>query len=118
MNTQQIQQDIFNFKKQHGFNTTDPIKEMFHLMEEVGELTKAIRKAQNFHLDMDKMSDEDELNQNVSEEIADVLIFLFNIATIHNIDIEKAFVDKWEINQSRTWIQPLDIVKTQNVNTL
>jgi len=103
MNIQETQEKIYKFKKERGFNTTDPVQEMFHMIEEVGELSKAIRKSQNMGLDYSKMKKENNLKQDVEEELADVLIFLFNIATIHGIDIEKAFNDKWEVNQKRTW---------------
>jgi NTP pyrophosphatase (non-canonical NTP hydrolase) len=67
------------------------------LGEEVGELFKAVRKAEKIKLDHNSKI------TSVSEELADVLIFLCSIANKFEIDLEKAFREKEEINKTRSW---------------
>jgi NTP pyrophosphatase (non-canonical NTP hydrolase) len=39
----------------------------------------------------------------LNHEIADVFIYLLAICNYYNIDLEKSFRDKEEINKKRTW---------------
>lgn len=39
----------------------------------------------------------------IDEELADIVIYLCAIANRFNIDLEKAFCDKEEINKKRIW---------------
>ncbi len=57
-----------------------------HLMEEAGELAHQImnKKLKRREIDL----------QNLGEEISDCMILLMNLANIHNIDLEKAILDK------------------------
>ena len=74
------------------------ILEMFLMLtEEVGEMAKAIRKQEG--MKTDSASHKPELEH----EIADVFIFLLDICNHYDIDLEKAFRDKEEINKQRTW---------------
>ena len=69
------------------------------LIEEVGELAKAIRKNEN-KLGIDKTK---ECNySSVESEVADVFIVLLSICDILNIDLFKVFLDKEEENIKRT----------------
>lgn len=92
-----IQEYILKWKKLKKFNTTDPIYECFMLIEEVGELTKAIRKSHGNTIDPKSHVG------GIGEEISDCIFFLFNIANIYNIDIETEFRKKDEINRKRHW---------------
>jgi len=67
------------------------------LGEEVGELFKGIRKAENMKLDINSSV------RNVSEELADVLIYLLSISNRYHIDLEEAFRKKEEKNKLREW---------------
>jgi NTP pyrophosphatase (non-canonical NTP hydrolase) len=83
--------------KECGF-TGQPITEVFmRFSEEVGELAKAARKSSG--LRVDKNSD----HFDVGQEMADVFIYLLTIADHFNIDLEKAFREKEEINKQRVW---------------
>jgi len=77
----------------------ETVPEIFMLfLEECGEMAKAARKTQNLH--SDKNSEQFELEH----EIADVFVYLLDICNKYNIDLEKAFRDKEEINKKRTWV--------------
>ncbi|MBN2891068.1 MAG: hypothetical protein JXL97_04300 [Bacteroidales bacterium] len=67
------------------------------LGEEIGELFKAIRKNQQIKIDLNSKIG------SVDEELADIIIYLCAIANRTNIDLEKAFRDKEEINKKRVW---------------
>ena len=83
--------------KERGFDK-ETVPEMFMLfMEECGELAKAARKTQNIH--SDKNSEQFQLEH----EAADVFMYLLDICNHLNIDLEKAFREKEEINKKRTW---------------
>ena len=83
--------------KERGFDK-ESISEIFMLfLEECGEMAKAARKTQN--IKSDKNSEQFHLNH----EIADVFIYLLDICNHYNIDLEKSFRDKEEINKKRFW---------------
>jgi NTP pyrophosphatase (non-canonical NTP hydrolase) len=45
------------------------------------------------------VKDKDEL----ARELADVMLYLLQLASVTGIDLEQAVLKKLEINQSRTW---------------
>lgn len=49
----------------------------------------------------DHVKDKEEL----SSELADVALYLLQLASIEKIDLEKAILDKLEINKTREWDQ-------------
>ena len=68
------------------------------LGEEVGELLKAIRHKEGMVIDKNK-----ENSENISLELADVFGLILAIANKYEIDLEKAFREKEEINKKRIW---------------
>ncbi len=47
--------------------------------------------------------DEDFVKENLAEELADVALYLLQLADVSGIDLEKAILKKLEINASREW---------------
>lgn len=93
------QQYITEMKQERGFSQDgDKVREAFLLMEELGELCKAIRKTDSQAV-VDPNSDEFD----VAGELADVAIFLFNLSTMCGVDLDQALRDKEAINAKRTW---------------
>lgn len=93
--------DFQNYIKEmvieRGFEK-EPISEVFMLfLEECGELAKAARKASSMKVD----SKSEKFD--VGSEAADVFIYLLDICNLFNVDLEKAFRDKEEINKQRNW---------------
>ena len=83
--------------KERGFEK-ETIPELFMLLlEETGELAKAARKHTNIH------TDKNSENFEISNEAADIFMYLLDICNHFNIDLEKAFREKEEINKKRTW---------------
>ena len=77
----------------------DTYSEKFLLFtEEVGELAKAIRQVKGLY--------DEKAKQNtvaLEEEFADVLSYLLDLANCFQVDLEKAFREKEQVNQARTW---------------
>ena len=96
----EIQSYIKEVMQIRGFNKEKSSDKILLLVEEVGELAKAIRKNEN-NLGIDKTK---EYNySSIESEIADVFIVLLSICDILNMDLLKVFLDKEEENIKRIW---------------
>ena len=97
----EIQSYIKEVMQIRGFNKEKSSDKILLLVEEVGELAKAIRKNEN-NLGIDKTK---EYNySSIESEIADVFIVLLSICDILNVDLLKAFLNKEEENIKRVWL--------------
>ena len=89
-----FQQYVADMIVERGFEK-DSVPQLFmRLLEECGELAKAAK-----HINSGNASDQFD----VENEAADVFIYLLGICNHLNIDLEKAFREKEEINKKRTW---------------
>ena len=96
----EIQSYIKEVMEIRGFNKEKSSDKILLLVEEVGELAKAIRKNER-KLGIDKTK---EYNySSIESEIADIFIVLLSICDILNMDLLKVFLDKEEENIKRTW---------------
>ena len=82
-----------------GFGEETPQDVLLMLMEEVGELAKAVRKTSGLPVDTAKTSQYPQ----VEAEAADVLILLISLCNTLGIDLLQATIDKEKINATRTW---------------
>ena len=99
MSVSEIQNYIKQINAIRGFKNTLP-EQMLLLIEEVGELAKAIRKDKtNVGIDETKLENYD----TVEHEIADVFYVLTSIANSLNIDLFSALYAKEKINVNRKW---------------
>lgn len=97
---QEVQQYIENVTEIRGFKEQEIEKEMLLLIEEVGELAKAIRKdATDMGVDNNKISHYD----TIESEVADVFYGLSTICNKMNIDLFKALKDKEKENIKIVW---------------
>ncbi len=92
-----LQQYVRQLEVERGFVDESVLEKCLMLGEETGELFKAIRKNENIAVDSNSKFGL------IDHELADILIFLFSIANRYNIDLEKAFREKEEINKKRVW---------------
>jgi len=84
--------------KERGW-VKDTYAEKFLLFtEEVGELARAIRKTAGLYEEKARQKQVE-----LEEEFADVLSYLLDLANYFRIDLEKAFREKDQANQTRTW---------------
>jgi NTP pyrophosphatase (non-canonical NTP hydrolase) len=96
----EFQEYVAQLEIERGFAHQEVIHKCLLLGEEVGELFKAVRKLEKLNIDQKSQVGA------VSEELADILIYVCAIANRCNVDLEQAFRDKEQINNSRTWHQP------------
>ena len=93
----ELQQLVARLVIERGFDK-ETVPEVFTLLvEEVGELAKAIRKANGQKVDTASRE------HDIAEEAADVLWLLLDICNRLGIDLEQAFRDKELKNQKRKW---------------
>lgn len=92
-----LQKYIWQKNFERGFNTTDPSKKLVILLEEAGELAKAVRKAAGL-----KFTATTQLTD-VREELADVLIVLLGLASMLEVDLFSAVEEKEIKNNKRVW---------------
>ena len=93
----ELQKYIWQMNIERGFNTEDASKKLVMLMEEVGELAKAIRKQVGM-----KFTDTTK-QQELREELADVQIVLLGLASMLGEDMFSAVIDKENKNRTRKW---------------
>lgn len=91
------QEYVKELELERGFSSQTVIEKCLLMGEEIGELFKSVRKAEKILIDNNST-----INQ-VSDELADVFIYLCAIANRYDIDLETAFREKEEINKKRTW---------------
>ena len=97
---QEVQKYIKEVIEIRGFGSQEIEKIMLLLLEEVGELAKAIRKnATDMRVDKTKLNHYD----TIESEVADVFIVLNNVCNKLNIDLFKALKDKEAENIKRIW---------------
>jgi len=92
-----FQHYVHDLVEERGFSHEN-VSDLFMLLcEEIGEMAKAARRQTNIKIDNNSHKPDLEL------EIADVFIYLLDICNYFDIDLEKAFRDKEEINKKRIW---------------
>src|SRR5437016_1775949 len=95
---QDLQQYIKELCRERGWDKDSYLEKFLLFSEEVGELAKAIRKTKGLYDEKAKPGE-----MMLAEEFADVLSYLLDLANYFNIDLEKAFREKEQINASRRW---------------
>lgn len=85
-------QEYINYKaKNRGFEDQTLNERLLTLVEEVGELVNACRKAAGRYIDQNR-----EITNEVGEEVADVINMVFWVGIKLGLDIEKEFLTKEE----------------------
>ena len=93
----ELQDYVWQANIDRGFNLEDPAKKLVMLMEEVGELAKAIRKQSGMKFTATTKKTD------IEEELADVQIVLLGLASMVKVDLVKAVADKEAKNRERSW---------------
>ena len=84
----ELQKEVLENKKKHGFNTTDIHKEFCFLYGEVSEAYDVYYKKKD----------------SFPEELVDIAIFLLGISEISGIDLYEEIIKKMEINSKRRYV--------------
>lgn len=96
----QVQTYVKNVNKIRGFHQQEITKVMLLLIEEVGELAKAIRRnATDLAIDKKKINHYD----TVEEEVADVFYMLLCVCNDLDIDLYSCIKEKEAKNIKRIW---------------
>lgn len=96
----EVQNYVKNVNKIRGFHKQEITKVMLLLLEEVGELAKAIRRnATDIAIDKKKINHYD----TVEEEIADVFYMLLCVCNDLDIDLYSCIKEKEAKNINRIW---------------
>ena len=83
-----------------GFGEQSAKDKLLLLMEEVGELAKALRKKEAaLGIDRSKISS----YESVESEIADVAIVLISLCNVLHVNFLEAIIEKEKMNIRRTW---------------
>ncbi len=99
-NLDDIQKYIKEILNIRNLNRENELEEMLLLVEEVGELAKAIRKDKmNFPIDKQKNYTED----SIEEEVADIFIVFIGLCNKLDISLKDCFINKEEKNFKRVW---------------
>ena len=94
---------VTRLETERGFDDQSVRDKCLLLGEEIGELFKAVRKTEGLKVDISSQFG------TVSEELADILIYVCAIANRYGIDLEVAFREKEAINHQRSWIEQGDL---------
>lgn len=98
-----LQKHVADFCDHMGWNKAS-IEQLFLLFaEEVGELAKAIRNATALGIEHGKEQEAAVVRANLSEEFADVLNYLVDIANRLDVDLDAAYRAKMAANLKRSW---------------
>lgn len=95
---QELQRYIAEVCQERGWTKDSPPEKFVLFIEEVGELAKAMRKDAGLYQEQARQRD-----ISLEEEFADVLSYLLDLANCFQIDLERAFREKEQVNQARTW---------------
>ncbi|KFN01998.1 pyrophosphatase [Bacillus clarus] len=93
MNISEFQRYVSSFSKEKGFQDTTIEERTMYAMAELGELTDAILKR-------DKTED---AKREIGLEMFDVIWNICDLANKLGVDLEKAFVEKMEMNKKCEW---------------
>lgn len=95
----EIQDYLCLMAQQRGFDKETAQDTLLVMLEECGELAKALRKHIGLKVDHKRLESYGQL----SHEMADVLICLIILANKCNIDLYEALEQKEAINKQRSW---------------
>ena len=94
-----LQHYIHGMVVRRGFDQESPRDVLLLLVEEIGELAKAVRKYVGLKTDKDKRDKYPALEV----ELADVLIYLLDLANLLQVPLFHALHEKEKENEKRSW---------------
>jgi NTP pyrophosphatase (non-canonical NTP hydrolase) len=93
----QLQRYIEREARKRGFGDQTALQKCLILGEEVGELFKAVRKEEKMPIGLHSKVG------TISEELADVLMYVCTIASFYGVDLEAAFRAKDKVHAKRVY---------------
>lgn len=96
-----LQDYVAKIVKARGFSEEGLTDVALLLVEEVGELAKAIRFKTGLKLAAESL----ERVKSLDSELADCLVYLLDLANLSNVDLEQALRAKEAINAQKKWVR-------------
>jgi NTP pyrophosphatase (non-canonical NTP hydrolase) len=87
MDLKQLQKEIFENKKKRGFNTSDVGKEVVLMVEELGELARAVKNQKK---------------EDMADAVGDLMVYCLGLCEILGVDSQHLLDSIVEKNKSRT----------------
>ena len=100
MDIKQLTEEMHHFVRSKGWYADDSKRPQTPRNLSISLALEAAEILEHFQWN-DQVRDKKEL----SSELADVALYLLQLASIEEIDLEKAILDKLEINKTRNWDQ-------------
>ncbi len=85
--------DLQETIKEHDFNLENKNGYFLKLIEEIGELSEAIRKGKSGQPNLDNMKG------SIAEELNDILYYVCALANVHDINLEVTYEIKEQLNK-------------------
>ncbi|WP_052710805.1 dATP/dGTP pyrophosphohydrolase domain-containing protein [Pseudofrankia sp. DC12] len=92
-----LQRYVAKMEAERGFTESTVHDQTWRLLEEAGELARAVRKNNG------QRSPAGQVTGSIDEELVDILIFACSIANRLGIDLADAIRAKEALNETRTW---------------
>jgi len=90
MHIHEYQQWLQNWDKRRDFDRTLPSHTLLHAMEELGEISKLVQQIEGYR--DSKGKDSTILRDELALELSDLIVMLFKVAYLCDIDMENALV--------------------------
>ena len=100
MNIKQLTEEIHRLVESKGWYASDSKRPQTPRNLAVSLSIEAAEILEHFQF-TDEINDKDELGS----ELADVMLYLLQLASVSGIDLEEAVLRKIEVNKERTWDQ-------------
>ncbi len=99
MEIRKAQKEVEKFLEEIGYTEieTEPIQAFTHLVEEVGEVARAILYRDTQRGELTRSTEPEELE----DEVADIFWQTLKLAIYLDIDLEEAFLRKFEKNKKK-----------------
>ncbi|MCH7662337.1 MAG: nucleotide pyrophosphohydrolase [Chloroflexi bacterium] len=98
MNIQELTQAMHDFVRAKGWYDTGSARPQTPRNLAASLAIEAAEVLEHFQWDTEPAS-----RDHLAEELADVALYLLQLASVCDIDLEKAILEKLESNYSRTW---------------
>lgn len=98
MDIQELTQAMHDFVRAKGWYDTDSARPQTASNLAASLAIEAAEVLEHFQWDTEPAN-----NAHLAEELADVALYLLQLASICEIDLEKAILEKLENNYKRTW---------------
>lgn len=92
--------ELSDYIRQNDFHPDRKHSYLMKLVEEVGELSRMIRKV-DFKQEKCRLADTGKIKDTLEEELYDVLYYVLALANLYDVDLEESFRLKEEYNKSK-----------------